>query len=235
MKNLKDYIINESLLDDFDDLEKSVDYREQIRQFLDDNYVWKCNIKPNTFKISKKPNRNGKYEVTLISKFCPYLLIDSRYTQEHLTNDLFVFASGNFSIRSGNKLKDLTGFTETFDGTINIIGCDNLTTLEGLPKIINGEFKCVSCHNLKSLKGSPEKVGGNCVIKANPSLTSLEGAPKEVISIFDFSDCTNIKSLKGAPKKVGTWYSSNSEDLKLFFDEDDVRKVCPVVSKIIIR
>jgi hypothetical protein len=235
MKTLKEYI-NESLLDDFDEIEKTVDDpREQVIQFLEDNYVWGCNIKPNTFKISKKPNRDGKYEVDVTSKFLPCLIIDSRYTQEHLTNDLFIFTSGNFSIRNSNKLKDLTGFAETFDGTINIIGCDNLTALEGLPKIINGEFKCVSCHNLKSLKGSPEKVGSSCVIKGNPKLTSLEGAPKEVINIFDFSDCVNIKSLKGAPKKVGIWYTNNLEAVKLPFDEDDVRKVCSVMSNVIIK
>lgn len=221
----------ESLLDDFDEIEKTVDPKEQVIQFLEDNYI----IKSNAFKISKKPNKDGKYEVNITCKFSPFLIIDSRYTQEHLTNDLFVFTSGNFSIRNCNKLKDLTGFAERFDGTINIIGCDNLTTLEGLPKIVNGEFKCVSCHNLTSLKGSPEKVGVSCVIKDNPKLTSLEGSPKEVISIFDLSDCVNIKSLKGAPKKVGMWYSNNSEDVKLPFDEDDVRKVCYVMSKVIIN
>lgn len=234
MKSLKEYI-NESILDDFDEIEKTVDPRGQVIQFLEDNYIWGCNIKPDAFKISKKPNKNGKYEVKLIVKFCPFLIIDSRYTQEYLTNNLFVFTEGNFSIRSNNKLKDLTGFAEKFNGSINIIGCDNLTTLEGLPKNVNGEFKCVSCHKLTSLKGSPEKVGVSCVIKNNPSLTSLEGAPKEVVNIFDLSDCINIKSLKGAPKKVGIWYTNNLEAVKLSFDEDDVRKVCSVMSNVIIK
>ena len=59
MKELKDYI-NESLLDDFDTISQTseTDVKNEIEQFLKDNYK-----KHTSFKISRKPNNDGYYEV----------------------------------------------------------------------------------------------------------------------------------------------------------------------------
>lgn len=58
---------------------------------------------------------------------------------------------------------------------------DNLTSLQGAPRIVGLDFYCPYCENLKTLEGAPEKVGG----------------------IFDCGDCENLESLVGAPVEVG--------------------------------
>lgn len=44
--------------------------------------------------------------------------------------------------------------------------CNELTSLEGCPKIVNGTFYCYG-NNLKSLKGCPEVVSGNFYCHSN--------------------------------------------------------------------
>ena len=77
----------ESLLDDFEDIGKSLNPRQEVLQFLKDNYTMS-----SKFKVSKKPNGDGLYEVD-----CSRIinLYPKRRTIETLTNDLFVFVNVN--------------------------------------------------------------------------------------------------------------------------------------------
>ena len=70
----------------------------------------------------------------------------------------------------GIKFGTITGW---FDCESN-----QLTSLEGAPKIVGGNFYC-RYNNLTSLKGAPESVGGYFVCSYN-QLVSLEGATKSV-------------------------------------------------------
>ena len=48
----------ESLLDDFDTIASTIDVKNEIKQFLKDNYKY-----ASKFKVSRKPNNDGYYEV----------------------------------------------------------------------------------------------------------------------------------------------------------------------------
>jgi hypothetical protein len=163
MKTLKEYI-NESLLDDFDEIEKTVDPREQVIQFLKDNYK-----KPSKFKISRKPNDDGYYEVDC-SNHSVVEVCNRDITS--LTNNLFIFVN--------------------VKGSFYCYYCYNLTSLEGSPNEVGAHFSCSSCINLTTLKGAPKEVGGNFNCSDCNNLTSLEGAPKKV-GYFDHSYCPKLK------------------------------------------
>lgn len=246
MKTLKEYI-NESLLDDFDAMSSAstTDIRKEIKQFLKDNYK-----KSSNFKISKKPNNDGYYEVDC-SK-CSDIEVGNKNITS-LTNNLFIFVNikgdfdcsycrnltslkgapeevdGDFYCSYNQKLTSLKGAPKEVKGFFSCSHCNNLTSLKGAPKKIKLTFNCNYCSNLKSLEGAPEEVGEDFYCNDCSNLTSLEGAPKEINYVFDLTNCINIKSLKGAPKKVRTWYSLGNVQS---FDEYDIKKVCSV-TKII--
>ncbi len=67
-------------------------------------------------------------------------------------------------------------FTEV--GGIFVCFHNQLTSLEGAPKIVGKNFNC-SHNQLTSLEGAPKEVGGNFVCNNNP-LKSLKGAPEKV-------------------------------------------------------
>ena len=129
MKNLKNYII-ESVFDidnNIDNIDESI--KDQIRQFLNDNFknASKC-------KISEKPNKYGKFEVSSNGD------IEVKNQQiTSLTNGSFIWTNinGNFSCDF----------------------CDSLKYLEGATKEVSKNFCCDFCKSLKSLEGAPEKVG----------------------------------------------------------------------------
>lgn len=184
MKTLKEYI-HESLLDDFDAVSSAsaTEIKNEIKQFLKDNYK-----KPSNFKISRKPNNDGYYEVDC-SK---YTNIFTNNNIMSLTNNLFIFVN--------------------VKGSFYCSYSRNLTSLEGSPKEVDGDFFCTNCNNLTSLEGSPEKVKGsfNCTFCDN--LTSLKGAPKEVGKHFYCYSCKNLTSLEGVPEKVGGKICSDFPD-----------------------
>jgi hypothetical protein len=207
MKNLNDYII-ESLLDDFDELDKDVQQnaKKSIIKFLIDNYILNGGtIRPDDkkIKISNKPNKDGKYVVDVDDG----LIIKNRdiYT---LTNNIFVFGKvgGCFSCACCNNLTSLEGAPKEVKGYFDCSECEKLISLEGGLKEVGGGFFCVECSNLTTLKGAPQKVGGNFDCIDCKNLTSLEGAPKKVEGGFS-CEYTNITSLKGAPKEVGGYFS----------------------------
>jgi hypothetical protein len=197
----------ESLLDDFDELDKDVQQNTKISvmKFLIDNY--KLNNEPigsadKKIKISDKPNKDGKYVVDVDGR----LEVKNRdiYT---LTNNLFVFGKvgGYFSCTDCKNLTSLEGAPKEVNGSFLCSKCENLTSLEGSPKIVRGSFYC-GYTNIISLKGGPEKVGVSFDCSNCKDLKTLEGAPKEVSGYFSCSKCENLTSLKGSPKKVDSFH-----------------------------
>ena len=114
------------------------------------------------------------------------------------------------------------------DGSLDVEGSVNLSFLR-LKEIplkfnkVNGFFDC-SYNQLTSLEGCPKIVNGNFYCSSN-QLTSLEGSPK---IINDFFSCDNneLTSLKGCPKEVNRVFSCVGNKVK--FTEEDVRKHCNV-------
>ena len=174
----------ESLLDDFEKLEDSINPIDEIKKFLKDNY-----LDSDKLKISETLNKDGLYEVDC-KRYQVIEINNDKITS--LTNGMFEFVN-----------------VENFYCSY----CDNLTSLEGAPKEVKGYFVCSDCKNLTTIEGAPKKCKFfNC--SWCPKLTSLEGAPKEVKEFFDCSYCNKLTSLKGAPKKIrGVFNCTNCKNL----------------------
>ena len=159
MKNLKNYI-SESLFDiedNIDNMDESI--KDQIRRFLINNFknAAKC-------KISEKPNKYGKFEVSV---------------------------NGNVEVKNKNIISLTNGLFiwTTIDGDFICDECKSLTSLEGAPEEVGGDFDCEYCKSLTSLEGAPEKVGGGFYCDHCNSLISLKGAPKKVSGDFACGSC----------------------------------------------
>ena len=122
--------LKESLLDDFDSIERKSVRREDVEEYLQKYYTSR---KP--FKISSTPNKDGYYEVSTDDK------VEVKNTDiPAITNGIFIFTEvgGYFSIRN----------------------CKKITTLQGAPKKTGADFICTGCESLKSFDGGPERVQG---------------------------------------------------------------------------
>jgi hypothetical protein len=157
MKHLNEYI-KESLLDvdDFD-LDRTIKI-ENIKKFIDENY------EIESYTISKKPNKDGKYVVDSNGSIA---VENEKIT--NLTNDLFVWGE--------------------VGGSFYCYCCGSLTSLNGAPEKVGGMFECYRCKSLTSLKGAPKEVGKSFVCHNCKSLTSLNGAPEKVGGDFDCYRC----------------------------------------------
>lgn len=216
MKNLKEYIIEGIFDTDEDTIDKNI--KDLIKQFLKDNFV-----SDSLYKISDKPNADGKYEVS-----CNGSVVVKNQEITSLTNGLFIWANidGYFSCYHGDSLTSLEGAPKKVGGRFSCEYCFSLKSLEGAPEKVGGVFDCNACHSLISLKGAPEKVGGNFNCSHCTSLTSLKGAPKEVDGYFSCKGCKSLKSLNGAPKKVGNDFICSN--CHIAFTINDVKKVSNV-------
>ena len=158
MINLKNYIIESifDIEDNIDNVDESV--KDQIMQFLNDNFknASKC-------KISEKPNKDGKFEVSSNG--------DIEVKNKHITS----LTNGSF-------------IWTNIKGDFICYNCNSLTSLEGAPKEVSDSFICSYCKSLTLLEGAPEKVGGSFSCEFCNLLKSLEGAPKEVRREFCCND-----------------------------------------------
>ena len=111
--------------------------KEAIKKFIKDNYEHSYTVGP-AYKISNKPNKDGKFEVSSKSG----LIRINRKSRNKLT-----------SITNGDFV-----WTKV-DGGFDISWMPNLETLEGMPKEIGGALWMNQCPNVRSLDGFPEKVG----------------------------------------------------------------------------
>ena len=224
MKNLKECII-ESIFDvedNIDNVDESI--REEIKHFLKDNF--KTN---STYQISKKPNKDGKFEVSSNG----YIEVKNEDITS-LTNRLFIWTNikGNFICSDCASLISLKGAPKEVGGIFSCDSCYSLKSLEGAPKKVGCDFFCNTCKSLISLEGAPKEVGRDFACFDCNSLTSLEGAPKEVGGDFSCFKCKSLTSLKGAPKEVGGDFYCRS--CKGEFIEEDVKKVSNVKGLILL-
>ena len=218
MKNLKEYI-SESLFDiedNIDNVDESI--KEQIKQFLNDNFD-----KAFLYKISDKPNADGKYEVSSDG----YVIVKN-YKITSLTNGSFIWTTvgDDFYCSNCKSLSSLEGAPKVVGGSFICSSCKSLKSLEEAPEKVGVNFHCGFCKSLISLKGAPEKVGGNFSCEYCNSLTSLEGAPKEVNGTFNCGYCNSLTSLEGAPKEVGGGFYCVK--CGRYFTQEDVKKVSNV-------
>ena len=124
MKSLRESLLDDDLVDKPDKI-----IRDEIKVFLKENYI-------GSIKISRKPNIDGKYEVSS-------------------TTDIGVKNRNIISLTNGMFIWTKVG------GYFNCSHCIRLESLDGTPKIVGGYFDCSGCKSLESLDGAPEKVGGN--------------------------------------------------------------------------
>lgn len=225
----------ESLLDDFEDIEKSQNFEEVILDYINKYYD---RIDRSKLYI-KMDDKNGIY---LLSYDGHIGFKSKNGGARSLTNGLFKWDTikrgfdcsdcdnltslkgapkicENFNCSDCPNLTSLKGAPKEVSGDFNCEHCDNLTSLKGSPEKVKGSFNCAFCDNLTSLEGAPEKVGGDFYCFRCPSLTSLKGAPKEVGNDFNCYYCEKLTSLKGAPEKVGRDFNcSECRKLKTFKD-----------------
>lgn len=145
----------ESILGDIDTTLKkgSKEVIKEIKDFLSNIFSL---TQQSKFKISKKPNKDGKYVVDFKGKH-QYDTCLTRYNFEaaSITNGLFIFGKceGSFDLRL----------------------CKGLKTLEGCPEYVSGDFICQSSKLLTSLEHAPKEVGGDfCCNKCGKQFSEAE-------------------------------------------------------------
>lgn len=173
MKNLIEYI-EESLLDDVDDLSNELDSTliESVKKWIRENF------KVPYLKISNEYNSDGKFVVNAKSVTIKNTNIKS------LTNDLFVWGTVNdFDCSFCHVLPSLKGAPEKVKTDFDCSFCPALTSLDGAPKEVGGDFDCCKCRSLKTFDGAPKEVGGDFICsscvnmkdKRLPSYTKVLG------------------------------------------------------------
>ena len=135
--------VKESLLDDFDTLGNNINPVQEIKNFISQNYILHKDI-DKLIKISKKPNKDGLYEVVTLDALAAS---DWNHQIEYLTNGLFIFTKA----KSGFQLFD----------------CHKLKSIEGCPKEVGKDFLLYNCPLLTKWKDIekdfPKKIDGNFV------------------------------------------------------------------------
>ena len=211
MKTLRESLLDDDLVEKTDNL-----IRDEIKAFLKENYN-------GSIKISQKPNKDGKYEVS-----ATYEIDVVNKNIISLTNGMFIWTTvnGYFNCNYCVRLESLKGAPKKVGGGFYCDSCNSLKSLEGAPKKVERDFYCRHCKSLTSLEGVPKEIGGTFDCSYCDSLKSLEGAPKEVGGNFDCSGCKSLISLEGAPKEIGRGFYCYK--CKVKFTEDDVKKISNV-------
>ena len=124
MKSLRESLLDDDLVENTDKLIK-----DEINSFLKENFKG-----ASSCKISRTPNKDGKYEVSSTNDI---KVKNQKITS--LTNGMFIW--------------------ETVDGDFICEGCYFLKTLKGAPKEVGKTFYCSYCESLESLEGAPKEVG----------------------------------------------------------------------------
>jgi hypothetical protein len=113
-----------------------------------------------------------------------------------------------------------------FNKVSGIFDChgNELTSLQGAPKIIGGSFACDN-NRLTSLEGSPKKIKGNFFCSFN-KLTTLKGSPQTVNGDF-FCHKNKLTSLEGAPDVIKERFVHDKftdEDYRLFVKKREISR-----------
>ena len=148
--------------------------------------------------------------------------------EEHSINnymisvDLEITVQGNVNLHERLDGKKLPVKFKMVDGYFDISN-NNLTTLEGCPRIVTKDFNCsknklnslfdgpteagefdCSHNTLKNLSYAPKEVKGSFNCSFN-ELTSIKGSPRTIKGHFNCSD-NKLVSLKGGPKYIDTLF-----------------------------
>jgi hypothetical protein len=200
--------LRESLLDDdlVDKLDKSI--KDEIKAFLRHTYKGHSNC-----KISRLPNKDGKYEVYSTGDI---QVIDTSI--EYLTDGSFVWTevAGKFDCYRCTELKSLEGAPRKVGGGFGCMGCTSLVNLKGMPEFVGGLADFTWCKSLESLEGIAREIIGGLTIESCDKITSLKPLKNsEILRYFICSGCSKLKSLEGAPKMIsGTFVCNNCTSLK---------------------
>jgi hypothetical protein len=161
MKTLNEYIA-ESLLDD-EDLVMNDGVRSIVKSFIDTYYD------VDTYTISKKANKDGKYEVSAGTVSVKVKKKDIT----NLTNDMFVWDNvDNFSCTDCKELVSLEGAPRMANKFYCKL-CNSLTNLVGAPKEVDS-FDCSYCRKLVSLKGAPKEAKTFACKKCGGKFTEMD-------------------------------------------------------------
>ena len=114
MKSLRESLLDDDLIGKTDNMIK-----DEIEAFLKENYK-------GSIKISKEPNKDGKYEVSSTTN----IEVKNKKIAS-LTNEYFVWVE--------------------VDRHFDCSYCNKLTSLKGAPKEVGGGFSCSGCSFLSFL------------------------------------------------------------------------------------
>lgn len=204
MKNIFDYISNgipqedysvfdgelssvlkESLLDDFDTMEKDAD-----KLILSKWFETNCT---GNYKIKTIKSLNGGIKIT-------GNMIIKNFDGENFPGLNVVEVDGDIMIEKCPNLKTIAGLFEVngypllkMKGSLFINNCPNLTELL-CPQIVTGDFQLSNNKSLKSLNGAPEMVYGNVIIMKNGKKFN-ENQIKSVIQYCDYITCSDEEEL----------------------------------------
>ena len=200
--------LQESLLDDdlVDKLDKSI--KDEIKAFLRHTYKGHTNC-----KISRLPNKDGKYEVSSTGN-----IQVKDINIEYLTDGSFIWTTvdGDFACFGCTKLKSLEGAPEKVGGGFTCMGCKSLESLKGMPEFVGGLADFTWCKSLESLEGIAREIIGGLTIESCDKITSLKPLKNsEILRYFICSGCSKLTSLEGAPKMLsGAFACNNCTSLK---------------------
>lgn len=180
----------ESLLDDFEDMEKSQD-KDLIKRWCEENIT-------------------GDYNVVVLKNRCIKLrgnAIIKNYNDETFPYVISAM-NGNLTIEKCPNIISLEGLFAEFlsvEGNFSINNCGKLNTLKGCPFSVKGSFSITGNKSLKSLEGGPSLVFGNVYAMKNGKKFSLDKlkekynvATRIVCSLEDSEDLVNEEFINEA-------------------------------------
>lgn len=139
-----------------------------------------------------------------------------------ISEDLYVSVQGNVNLNERLNGKKIPIKFDRIEGYFDISN-NNLTTLEGCPKVVVKDFNCsknklvslfdaptevgdfdCSYNQLKTLSYAPKEVKGSFNCSFN-ELTSIKASPRTIKGHFKCND-NKLVSLEGGPKNIDTYF-----------------------------
>ena len=151
-----------------------------------------------------------------------------------ISEDFYITVQGNVNLNGKLNGKKLPVKFKIVDGYFDISN-NNLTSLEGCPKVVTKDFNCsknklnslfdcptdvgeldCSYNVLKTLSYAPKEVKGSFNCSFN-ELVSIKGSPRTIKGHFNCSD-NKLSSLKGGPKYVDTYFDCSHNFIERLID-----------------
>lgn len=147
-----------------------------------------------------------------------------------ISEDLNITVQGNVNLNGKLNGKKLPVKFSMVDGYFDI-SSNELTSLEGCPKVVTKDFNCsknklgslfegpseagefdCSHNSLKTLSYAPKEVKGSFNCSYN-DLISIKGSPRTIKGHFNCSD-NKLASLKGGPKYIETYFDCSHNSIE---------------------